>query len=66
VTAADARALGWDVPADVPDCAELVHDGFDVGDVSTEGTALRFAMTARNAFWSWVSLKIGIAKADGG
>jgi hypothetical protein len=56
ISAADARANGWNVPPDVPDCAGLFYDALEPGEV-TVGPGNRVNMNLRmvNPRWQWVS-----------
>lgn len=51
-TAGEWRAAGKNVPAGVPDCAELVYDRLELDIRNGESLDLLFEM--KNPHWRWV------------
>jgi hypothetical protein len=63
LTAAAFRNLGKEVPPNVPDCAQLEHDGVEITS-TVDGDRITVHTTFKNARWRWVELSFTLDPKD--
>jgi hypothetical protein len=63
LTATAFRNMGKEVPPNVPDCAQLKHDGVEITS-TVDGDQITVHTTFKNACWRWVELSFTLDPED--